>query len=156
MRQEEHFSFFFVWRTFCVQITFEFLLSSTILTSQFPVRTFAIDLRSAKSPSTVGPKIMNFCRCSVVGLLEGSIRRGGASLRMLVRLNLINNSQSPSPSASQPISLPAPQPPSPSASQPLSHPAPQPPSPLVSQPPSSSVSQPLSLPASQPPSSSAS
>ena len=41
--------------------------------------------------------------------------RGGASLRMLVRLNLQNNSQPPSPSASQPLSLLAPQLPSPSA-----------------------------------------
>ena len=69
--------------------------------------------------------------------------------------------QSPSLSASQPLSLPVLQPPSPPASQPniaqpLSHPVPQPPSPPASQFPSLPVSQPLSLPASQPPSPSAS
>ena len=66
--------------------------------------------------------------------------RGGASLRTLVRLNLQNNSQPPSPSTSQPLS--------PSASQPLSLPVPQPPSLPVPQPPSPSASQSLSLPAS--------
>ena len=68
---------------------------------------------------------------------------------MLVRLNLQNNSQPLNLSASQPISLLAPQPPSPSASQSLSLLASQPLSLPASQPPSPSAFQPFSLPVPQ-------